>query len=107
MLHSKEPRGRGALGACSSCETTDKRPMTVFASKSLQEHFVRGLLGAAFLYAAYQLGAPGQSWLALGGAIAFLGLSLWALRGCPVCWSIGLINTVSGILHRKSASPDA
>lgn len=75
--------------------------MTVFASKSLGEHVLRGLLGMAFLYGAYKLAGPGQSLLAFGGAIVLAGASLWALRGCPACWSVGLINTVAGILHRR------
>lgn len=101
MLHSKEPKTGDVPGSCQACENVGKRPMTVFASKTLKEHFLRGALGLACLIAGYQLIAPSQSWLAFGGGFVFLGLSLWALRGCPVCWSVGLINTVAGILHRK------
>jgi hypothetical protein len=84
-----------------------KAPLTVFASKSLAEHFVRGAIGAACLYVAIKLGAPEKSLLAFGGAIVFVLLSLWALRGCPVCWTIGLINTTSAHLRGKPATTDA
>lgn len=87
-------------GACSSCKVS-KAPMTIFASKSLTEHVLRGVLGLSLLLVGYQMIAPGQSLPVFGGGLALLGLSLWALRGCPVCWSVGLINTVAGILHRK------
>jgi hypothetical protein len=100
MATTEQAKCDDAKGACAACETR-KAPMTIFASKSISEHFVRGAIGLALLYAGYQLIAPGQSWLAFGGGFVFLGLSLWALRGCPVCWSVGLINTVAGILHRK------
>ena len=76
-------------------------PLTVFASKSLREHFARGVIGIACLYLGYKLAGPGQSLAAFGAAIVLFGLSLWALRGCPVCWTVGLINTVAGLLHRK------
>lgn len=78
-----------------------KAPMTVFASKSLPEHFIRGALGLACLYIGYKLAGPAHSYMAFGTGLAFFGLSLWALRGCPVCWTVGLINTVAGLLHRK------
>ncbi len=100
MAHSEQQTCDESAGTCTTCKV-GKAPMTVFASKSLKEHFLRGVLGLAFLYVGYQLIAPSQSWLAFGGGFAFLGLSLWALRGCPVCWSVGLINTVAGILHRR------
>jgi hypothetical protein len=100
MSIAEQPKCHDAKGACTACATA-KAPMTVFASKSVSEHLVRGVLGLTCLYVGYQLIAPSESWLAFGGGFVFLGLSLWALRGCPLCWSVGLINTVAGILHRK------
>jgi hypothetical protein len=65
----------------------------LFASKSIPEHFVRGFIGFASLAAAtWIITIPGL--LSFFGAIVFLGVSLVAFRGCPFCWSIGLMNTV-------------
>lgn len=80
-------------------------PMTVFASKSLREHFIRGAIGLTCLYAGYKLFGPAQSYTAFAAAMVLFGLSLWALRGCPVCWTVGLINTVAAKLHGKQAEP--
>ena len=62
----------------------------MFASKSVLEHVLRGVLGLAALAAAVLL-APHRPWLAL----AALPVALFALRGCPSCWLLGLIQTVS------------
>ncbi|WP_437923471.1 hypothetical protein WMF37_31140 [Sorangium sp. So ce291] len=61
----------------------------MFASKSLVEHVARGLLGFGALTASALL-APTSPWAAL----ALLPVALVALRGCPLCWTLGLIQTV-------------
>ena len=65
----------------------------LFASKSIIEHVVRGAVGiGAFYGTAWALTLTGNfAFLATAG---FLAIGLFALRGCPFCWSIGLINTV-------------
>lgn len=72
----------------------------MFASKSVLEHVLRGVLGLAALAAAVLL-APHRPWLAL----AALPVALFALRGCPSCWVLGLIETVSRASSK--AVPDA
>ena len=65
----------------------------LFASKSITEHVVRGVVGIGALYgAAWALSLTGA--FAFLATISFLAIGLLALRGCPFCWSIGLINTV-------------
>ena len=66
---------------------------TLFASNTLFEHLLRGALGAGALVWAIRIGAehPFAS-LALGA------VTLIALRGCPVCWTIGLVETASRTL---------
>lgn len=61
----------------------------MFASKSLTEHVARGLIGLGALVAALFL-ASQQPWL----AVAVLLVGLFALRGCPSCWLLGLAETV-------------
>jgi hypothetical protein len=61
----------------------------MFASKSLPEHLVRGVAGmAAGALAAFL--APAHPLVAL----ALVAFALVALRGCPTCWTIGLVQTV-------------
>jgi hypothetical protein len=68
----------------------------MFASKSLLEHLARGTAGLGALVAAVAL-APAWPWLSL----VLLPLALVALRGCPMCWTVGLIQTVHARLQRK------
>jgi len=69
----------------------------MFASKSLVEHLARGLIGlGAFVVATFL--ASDQPWL----AVAALPIGLFALRGCPSCWLLGLVETV--VFGRAKAS---
>jgi hypothetical protein len=68
-----------------------------FASSSLPRHLLRGVLGFGALAAAFALlPAWGPATLAL------VPLGVLALRGCPMCWAIGLLQTVSR--HRLERS---
>jgi hypothetical protein len=83
-------RAMGHAGGGAACEL-------MFASKSLVEHVVRGVVGlAAFAFAA--MVAPAHPLLAL----AAVPLALVALRGCPMCWTIGLAQTVAAKLRGAS-----
>ncbi len=62
-----------------------------FASPTLTEHLVRGALGAAALALGVML-LPVQPWAAL----ATLPIAFVALRGCPMCWTVGLLDTIVG-----------
>jgi len=62
----------------------------LFASNALSEHLLRGAVGAGALVWAIRIGAD------LPLASLALGLvTLIALRGCPVCWTVGLVETAS------------
>ena len=60
----------------------------MFASKTLTEHLARGALGIGLIAAALA-GAPFTAW-----AWLLLPLALLMFRGCPTCWTIGLIETI-------------
>jgi hypothetical protein len=79
--------------------TGTKRGDMAFASASVPRHLLRGLVGFGALIASVAL-LP-----ALGPAgLALLPAGLVALRGCPTCWAIGLVRTVSrGRLRRSCA----
>ncbi|GAA1087529.1 hypothetical protein GCM10009665_80660 [Kitasatospora nipponensis] len=68
-----------------------------FASASVPRHLVRGALGFGALAGSLLL-------LPVGGPVGLLlaPVGLFALRGCPMCWAIGLLQTVSnGRLERS------
>lgn len=71
-------------------------PRTTFASTSLPRHLGRGFLGFGSLIGTFAL-------LPVLGPVSLLLLpvALVSFRGCPTCWVIGLIETVSrGKLQR-------
>jgi hypothetical protein len=68
-----------------------------FASTSLSRHVVRGAIGFGAVIGSFAL-MP-----ALGPvSLLLLPVGLVALRGCPTCWAIGLLQTLSrGRLQRS------
>jgi hypothetical protein len=68
----------------------------MFKSKSVAEHLFRGAIGLG-AFAASTLLAASHPWL----AILPLPLALLALRGCPLCWTIGLAQTVIAKLRGR------
>ncbi|MEV3921982.1 hypothetical protein [Actinomadura coerulea] len=73
---------------------TDKQG---FASTSLPRHLLRGATGFGALIGSVAL-LP-----VLGlGSLLLAPVGLLALRGCPACWAIGLVQTISmGRLQRS------
>ncbi|MGZ0149735.1 hypothetical protein ACXJJ3_21920 [Kribbella sp. WER1] len=68
-----------------------------FASTSLSRHLVRGVLGFGSLIAAFALVPAVGLW-----SLLLLPIALVAFRGCPTCWVIGLLETISrGRLQRE------
>lgn len=66
---------------------------SLFASKSLPNHLIRGAIGVSAIVSAVLLA---QSSTTVFGVLGSLGLGLAALvafRGCPMCWTIGLFET--------------
>lgn len=61
-----------------------------FGNRSLVVHLVRGIVGALALFAALR-GYDAVGWPAL----LLVGVTLWAFKGCPICWTIGLVETVA------------
>lgn len=61
----------------------------LFASRSLAGHLVRG--GAGIALAVWSIRHQDDTVAAFAAAIA----ALLAFRGCPVCWTIGLVETVA------------
>ena len=65
----------------------------VFGSKSLFGHLLRGLTGfAAVSWAFMHQSEPVLAVLAVGVALVLF-------RGCPVCWTVSLMETIAGKLR--------
>jgi len=61
-----------------------------FGNKSILVHLLRGILGLGSLLIALK-GYDVVGWPAL----LLLPVTLWMLKGCPVCWSIGFVESVA------------
>jgi hypothetical protein len=70
----------------------------VFKSRTIPRHLIKGVLGVGFLAIALIYGPTLGWWTLLPLALAFA-----SFRGCPMCWTIGLIETV---LHRHIDGPE-
>ena len=73
----------------------------MFASKTIAEHLGRGFVGIGDCALGLDL-APAHPFVAL----ALVPIALVALRGCPTCWTIGLVQTIAAKMQGKEA-PDA
>jgi hypothetical protein len=60
----------------------------MFASSSLVEHLARGVVGICALSYAISISAQHSVY-----SLALAGVSLLAFRGCPICWTIGFVET--------------
>ena len=66
-----------------------KSPSGLFATQTLTGHVIRGAVAFALLYFAIEQ----QRLHPVASLLAGL-LALVAMRGCPVCWTIGLVETI-------------
>ncbi|MER7723151.1 hypothetical protein [Streptomyces sp. NPDC096323] len=76
--------------------TTTRTDGPDFASASLPRHLLRGVAGFGGLIGSVAL-------IPVTGPVSLLLLpaGLVALRGCPMCWAVGLMQTISrGRLQR-------
>ena len=72
----------------------------MFNSRTITTHILRGAIGFGALILALVY-APQLGWWSL----LLFGIALFSFRGCPLCWTVGLIETV--LYRRRSAScPD-
>ncbi|MFC9433433.1 hypothetical protein [Nocardia sp. NPDC057030] len=68
-----------------------------FASSSVPRHLLRGVAGFGALIGAFAL----LPWLGVA-SLLLAPVGFVALRGCPTCWAIGLLQTISrGRLQRS------
>ncbi|GAA4856218.1 hypothetical protein [Kitasatospora terrestris] len=79
--------------------STAKTDRPDFSSSSLPRHLARGAAGFGLLVGPLAL-------VPVAGPVVLLLLpaGLLVLRGCPMCWAVGLVQTVSRGRLRKSCS---
>ena len=70
-----------------------KSPSGLFATQTLAGHVIRGAVAFALLYLAIEQQHSHPVASLLAGLLAGL-LALVAMRGCPICWTIGLAETI-------------
>ncbi len=75
------------------------RQRSALASNSVREHLFRGAAGlAAAVLACVLVAVVGPVSLAL------LPLTAVAWRGCPTCWTVGLVGTLADNRARRTCS---
>ena len=67
-----------------------------FGNRTIGLHILRGVLGVAALYAS--LSTAGRT---IWPSLVLLPAGLYFLKGCPLCWTVGLIETVALALRRR------
>ena len=69
----------------------------VFGNRTLAIHLARGLVGIGAM-AASILTMDRHWWPSL----VLLPVAVWMLKGCPVCWLVGLFETLAHAVLRRS-----
>jgi hypothetical protein len=68
----------------------------MFGSRTITHHLVRGLIGAgAVTWMLFE--SEVHPWLSLMA----IPVALLAFRGCPMCWTLGLVETVIAKIRGK------
>jgi hypothetical protein len=78
--------------------SSEPLPKTMFASSGLVEHLVRGVVGICALNYAISISAPHPIY-----SLILAGVSLLAFRGCPICWTIGFVETTYRQFKRRTS----
>jgi ABC-type taurine transport system ATPase subunit len=80
-----------------------RSPSVLFATRALTAHVIRGAVAFALLYLAIEQQHRHPVASSLGGLLALV-----AMRGCPVCWTIGLAETIRqrhGVTRSRGVPP--
>ena len=71
--------------------------MTIFfANKSITIHLVRGVVGLSALIISLST-LPESIWPSL----ILLPAAIYLLKGCPMCWVVGLVGTIINVIQRR------
>ena len=61
----------------------------MFASKTVAAHMMRGVIAAALIAWAVTHQTSDPAFAVIAGVLALV-----AMRGCPLCWTVGLFETI-------------
>lgn len=75
---------------------------TPFSSRTLWEHLLRGAAGIT----AFAVSMRIIDHYPLTGLL-LIGCMIFAFRGCPVCWTVGLIDTIRSLRPARRAESQA
>jgi hypothetical protein len=68
-----------------------------FGNRTIGIHLIKGILGVAALYASLST-MRSHFWPGL----ILLAAAIYLLKGCPMCWTMGLIETIVMTIHRRN-----
>ncbi len=74
----------------------------MFCSRSVGIHLLRGLCAVALIALSLYLITLGELYAFLVAAMS-VGGAIFLLRGCPMCWLMGLMETIAR--QRESKDP--
>ena len=75
-----------------------KVAVTMFASRTVIGHLMRGGIAAALIAWALLDQASDPAF-----AVVAILLAVVAMRGCPLCWTLGLVETLGNRMKRFSS----
>ena len=61
----------------------------MFASKTVAAHLLRGVIAVALIAWAVTHRSSDPAFAVIAGVLAMV-----AMRGCPLCWTVGLVETI-------------
>jgi hypothetical protein len=99
LLSGAGPRITGFLGTGVTLPALPPSVRRMFASNTLTEHLARGFVGIGLLVAATLLSSAHPVL-----ALMLVAPALFSLRGCPMCWTMGLGQTLVAKLRGKPAA---
>jgi hypothetical protein len=62
----------------------------MFSSMTIAAHLMRGVIAAVLIAWALLLQSSDPGFAVAAGVLAVI-----AMRGCPLCWTLGLVETIS------------
>ena len=69
----------------------------VFGNRTIALHILKGILGVGALY-----GSLSTMNHTVWPSIILLPAAVYLLKGCPICWTMGLIETVVMMVHKRN-----
>ena len=68
-----------------------------FGNRTIRIHILRGILGLAALWG-FLSTTTTHPWRSL----ILLAAAIYLLKGCPMCWTLGLIETIVMAVHKHN-----